>query len=537
MSKTKRLLCLILSLSLMCACLPQLAAPGQAADEFSGTCGEDLTWSFDESTGLLTVSGSGKMDDYTYREDGCAPWYPIRDSITGVSFSGSPASIGSYAFRNCSRLESVSVPGSVESIGASAFSSCSRLTDLTIGDGVQSIGVDAFYECEGLTAVSIPDSVRSIGNWAFGWCISLERVTIGNGVERIGDDAFEMDIRLSDLTLGSSVKNIGDRAFTKTALTSVFIPESVKEIGENAFPEETALVYEKDPSEGLEEELSESDETPLPTGNSLPAPTGNAHDHHYDAWSKVINSYYWRDGNGYLCRLENTDSGLILERYTADNRFVESWTVPSELPLFGGFYAGSDGYYFVFGDNNKDELDDKEVIRVVKYSKGWKRMGSASVYGANTSFPFSYGSLRFTETDTYLYIRTCHRMYTNEHDGLRHQANMTLILYKRNLGWFGKYYKVSGKAGYVSHSFNQFIEADGNTVVTVDHGDTRTGIWAANPPRASTCFPFWKTSRSRISTRAPASGGWRFWTTAISWPSAVRTRPMTPPPATSGSPW
>ena len=31
----------------------------------SGTCGENLTWNFDEATGTLTIEGSGRMEDYS----------------------------------------------------------------------------------------------------------------------------------------------------------------------------------------------------------------------------------------------------------------------------------------------------------------------------------------------------------------------------------------------------------------------------------------------------------------------------------------
>lgn len=39
----------------------------------------------------------------------------------------------------------------------------------------------------------------------------------------------------------------------------------------------------------------------------------------------------------------------------------------------------------MFGQKNEEENDSKEVIRVVKYSKDWQRLGAASLYGANTT--------------------------------------------------------------------------------------------------------------------------------------------------------
>ena len=39
----------------------------------SGTCGENLTWNFDVDTGVLTISGTGKMYNYFYNSD--VPWH------------------------------------------------------------------------------------------------------------------------------------------------------------------------------------------------------------------------------------------------------------------------------------------------------------------------------------------------------------------------------------------------------------------------------------------------------------------------------
>lgn len=72
----KRLTSLVLALILLLALLPGGVL---AADTVSSaTCGNGLTWKLD-STGLLTVSGSGAMDG----KSSDVPCY--RDSITAVS--------------------------------------------------------------------------------------------------------------------------------------------------------------------------------------------------------------------------------------------------------------------------------------------------------------------------------------------------------------------------------------------------------------------------------------------------------------------
>ncbi len=114
----------------------------------------------------------------------------VPSSLRTVVITGG-TSIGSYAFRNCTRLTSVTISNSVRSIGSYAFRNCTGLTSITIPDSVTGIGDYAFYDCTSLTSVTIGSGVRSIGYWAFSGCTRLSSVTIGSGVRSIGDKAFE----------------------------------------------------------------------------------------------------------------------------------------------------------------------------------------------------------------------------------------------------------------------------------------------------------------------------------------------------------
>ncbi len=142
-----------------------------------------------------------------------------------------------------------------------------------------------------------------------------------------------------------------------------------------------------------------------------------------------------------------------------------------ELPIYGGFYSGSDAYYIVTGQKNEEESDTVECYRITKYDKNWNRIGSAGLYDCNTFLPFRAGCVRMTEADGYLFVRTSHQMYLSS-DGLRHQANVTIQFDENKLVITDSYTDVmNSKYGYVSHSFNQFIKTEGNHLVAVDHGD------------------------------------------------------------------
>ena len=72
-----------------------LGAGSALADE-SGTCGDNVTWTLNTSTGALTITGTGAMTDYTNSSP--APWYSYRSSITSVSIGCGVTRIGNNAF-------------------------------------------------------------------------------------------------------------------------------------------------------------------------------------------------------------------------------------------------------------------------------------------------------------------------------------------------------------------------------------------------------------------------------------------------------
>ncbi|MBQ3918520.1 MAG: leucine-rich repeat domain-containing protein, partial [Oscillospiraceae bacterium] len=131
----------------------------------SGTCGEHASWAFDSTTGTLTISGTGRVDDYTELQD--IPWYSVRDNITSVVIENGIENVAGNAFYECEKLTSVSLPDSIVEIGDLAFGYCTGLQSLTIPGNVTSIRDYAFYYCSGLKRVTIPRSVTSIGEHAF----------------------------------------------------------------------------------------------------------------------------------------------------------------------------------------------------------------------------------------------------------------------------------------------------------------------------------------------------------------------------------
>lgn len=134
----------------------------------SGTCGNNLTWTLD-SSGKLTISGTGDMSDYTHDFENnirTSPWADYRSMIRSIEIGSGVTSIGSCAFED-TNITSLTIPGSVTAIGDYGVKVNRYLAELTLQPGLKSIGKEAFSRSYRLTTVTIPGSVTSIGKNAF----------------------------------------------------------------------------------------------------------------------------------------------------------------------------------------------------------------------------------------------------------------------------------------------------------------------------------------------------------------------------------
>lgn len=214
----------------------------------SGSCGENATWNFDTNTGVLTISGSGAMDDYSYNLP--APWAEYCSYIKSLTIEPGITSIGDEAFHHCRQLSNVTIPDSVTSIGNSAVNDCDlALRSIIIPDKVTSIGEYAFERCYLLSSITIPANVKSIGTEAFGLCFKLMEINVdpdNSKYKSIDGVLFSKDEselirypagKTGSYTIPKNVKTIYSHAFDRSLeLTSVIIPaESVTTIGYFAF--------------------------------------------------------------------------------------------------------------------------------------------------------------------------------------------------------------------------------------------------------------------------------------------------------------
>ena len=189
-------------------------------------------------------------------------------------------------------------------------------------------------------------------------------------------------------------------------------------------------------------------------------------------WSQTVESYLTKCSDGRLMRVQNTpNDGIIVEYYDSSYNLKETKKIAAELPIFGAFYETDSNYYLLTGQSNPNESANVECYRLTKYDKNWSRIAAVGLYDCNTYIPFDAGNARITELGKYLIVRTCHEMYQSS-DGYHHQANVTIEYDTESMTVTDSYCDVMNVSyGYVSHSFNQFVAVEDNSIVALDHGD------------------------------------------------------------------
>jgi hypothetical protein len=152
--------------------------------------------------GVLTISGTGNMNDYSSYSS--TPWYSVRMNITSIIIESGVTSIGDWAFFYCISLKTVTIPNGVTSIGEYAFCGCESLTSIDIPDSVIFIGDVAFAD-SGLTSFDIPSGMKTISNGVFSGSALLS-IVIPDSVTYIESGAFYGCASLTSITIPDSVE-------------------------------------------------------------------------------------------------------------------------------------------------------------------------------------------------------------------------------------------------------------------------------------------------------------------------------------------
>ena len=254
-----RILSVFLALSLLCSLLSGFSLTAGAA-ETAGKCGDSANWSYDASTGTLTISGTGAVQTLDLMMGKL--WGPYIEQIKSVVVQPGITELGGYAFAGAKQLQSVSLPNTLKSMIDMVFARCSSLKTISLPDSITNMGGGVFMECTALTSLKFPANLKTVWSQMLMGCTSLTSIILPPNVESIMTRAFSGCKVLREVTIPESVGSIDIGAFDQCGRLTLTILNPNCKIAENSelgstlgtreittircYEDSTAFVYAKE---------------------------------------------------------------------------------------------------------------------------------------------------------------------------------------------------------------------------------------------------------------------------------------------------
>ena len=233
------------------------AASGEedVTGDLSGSWGSNIKYSYNSSTKVLTISGSGRFepgngsDDFPYKDE--VKEVVVKKGITylgesifegwgfeNISLPDGLTGIYKSAFKDCKNLKKLVIPDTVKGseLEEHALDGCTSLSELVLGLHTVKIKMHTLANLPSLKTLELPYSVTTV---VINSChdSGFERIVWSRRLDHIGARSFMNCKNLTELAFPDRLKDIEYSAFEGCEnLTTIKIPKKqFKKIGHNAF--------------------------------------------------------------------------------------------------------------------------------------------------------------------------------------------------------------------------------------------------------------------------------------------------------------
>ncbi len=126
---------------------------------------------------------------------------------------GNIYSVGNYALRYCTSINSITLPITTASLGNYSFGFCYSLQTLVCPTLIISLGANMAQYCRVLNVVVLSNNVTSLNNSCFRYCYYLDKITMPAAITTIDSNALQGNYFLSKFKIPNTIDIINGGAF------------------------------------------------------------------------------------------------------------------------------------------------------------------------------------------------------------------------------------------------------------------------------------------------------------------------------------
>lgn len=204
----------------------------------------DLAFAQIDSSGVLYSQDGKKLLRYAIDD----AYFDIdnglfrQQTLTDYEIPSGVEIICDQAFEDCESIERIKIPNSVLNIGERAFYNCENLSVVQLSSTIKTLRDQTFYGCTSLREICLPASIEVIENSSL---VGVRELT-SESKRFVVIDSCLVDSNHNTLlhfnsgdwmhyTIPEGIRRIESYAFSMSLLFGVSIPDTIEEIGYNAF--------------------------------------------------------------------------------------------------------------------------------------------------------------------------------------------------------------------------------------------------------------------------------------------------------------